>query len=222
MLTLISTLISFLMGGLPKLLDFFQDRSDKKHELALAQLQIERELEMRKLGFEAQERVEHIHTEQLMIASEAEARHDLIDAQTFRRLMRNKQHRYLALQAIHGIAKAFRRRLVEAAGCVAGHAGPDEREQRFERVFPPPVHEHPAREFRPVRILSLMAADAVARVGGRAAVGLRTRVNAVEHRCRRLRECGCEPARRQGEQDEIFAHGRAHDTAPQSRYPTRE
>jgi hypothetical protein len=81
MLTLFSTLISFLMGGLPKLLDFFQDRSDKKHELALAQLQIERELEMRKLGFEAQERVEHIHTEQLMIASEAEARHDLIDAQ---------------------------------------------------------------------------------------------------------------------------------------------
>jgi len=36
MLTILSTLISFLMGGLPKLLDFFQDRQDKKHELALA------------------------------------------------------------------------------------------------------------------------------------------------------------------------------------------
>ena len=36
MLTLLSTLISFLMGGLPKILDFFQDRSDKKHEMALA------------------------------------------------------------------------------------------------------------------------------------------------------------------------------------------
>ena len=35
MLTLLSTLISFLMGGLPKLLDFFQDRSDKRHELEL-------------------------------------------------------------------------------------------------------------------------------------------------------------------------------------------
>jgi len=44
MLTLLSTLISFLMGGLPKFLEFFQDRSDKKHELELAQLQIQREL----------------------------------------------------------------------------------------------------------------------------------------------------------------------------------
>jgi hypothetical protein len=81
MLTLLSTLISFLMGGLPKLLDFFQDRSDKKHELELAQLQIQRELEMRKLGFEAQERVEHIHTEQLQMQAESDARHDLVDAQ---------------------------------------------------------------------------------------------------------------------------------------------
>jgi hypothetical protein len=39
------------MGGLPKLLDFFQARQDKAHELALAQLQIQRELEMRKMGF---------------------------------------------------------------------------------------------------------------------------------------------------------------------------
>jgi hypothetical protein len=31
MLTILSTLISFLMGGLPKLLDFFQDRADKAH-----------------------------------------------------------------------------------------------------------------------------------------------------------------------------------------------
>mgnify|MGYP000432136452 CR=1 FL=1 len=35
MLTLFSTLVSFLAGGLPKLLDFFQDRADKMHELAL-------------------------------------------------------------------------------------------------------------------------------------------------------------------------------------------
>jgi hypothetical protein len=70
MLTLLSTLISFLMGGLPKLLDFFQDRSDKKQELALARIQIERELELRKAGFEAQERIEQIHTEQLQIQGE--------------------------------------------------------------------------------------------------------------------------------------------------------
>jgi len=65
------------MGGLPKLLDFFQDRSDKKHELALAQMQTERELALRKAGFEAQERVENIHTEQL----EIETKQVLIGAQ---------------------------------------------------------------------------------------------------------------------------------------------
>jgi hypothetical protein len=81
MLTLLSTFISFLMGGLPKLLDFFQDRADKKHELELAQLQIQRELEMRKLGFEAQERVENIHTQQLEIETKSADKQNLVNAQ---------------------------------------------------------------------------------------------------------------------------------------------
>ena len=81
MLTLLSTLISFLMGGLPKLLEFFQDRNDKKHEMALAQLQIQRELEMRKLGFEAQERVEHIHTQQLEIETKSAEKQSIVAAQ---------------------------------------------------------------------------------------------------------------------------------------------
>ena len=81
MMTLLSTVISFLMGGLPKILDFFQDKSDKGHELALARMQTERELELRKAGFEAQERVEHIHTEQLQIESEAQSKQTLINAQ---------------------------------------------------------------------------------------------------------------------------------------------
>ncbi len=81
MLTLLSTLISFLMGGLPKILDFFQDRSDKRHEMALAQLQIQRELELRKLGFEAQERVENIHTHQLEIETKSTEKVSLIAAQ---------------------------------------------------------------------------------------------------------------------------------------------
>jgi len=70
MITLLTTLLSFLAGGLPKFLDFFQDRADKKHELALAQMQIQRELEMRKAGFEAQARVEEIHTHQLQIQAD--------------------------------------------------------------------------------------------------------------------------------------------------------
>ena len=81
MLTLLSTLISFLMGGLPKILEFFQGQQDKAHELALAQLQIQRELEMRKLGFEAQERVEHIRSEQLATESAANTSQVLIGAQ---------------------------------------------------------------------------------------------------------------------------------------------
>jgi hypothetical protein len=81
MMTLLSTVISFLMGGLPKILDFFQDKSDKGHELALARMQTERELELRKAGFEAQERVEHIHTEQLQIESDAQSKQALITAQ---------------------------------------------------------------------------------------------------------------------------------------------
>jgi hypothetical protein len=67
--------------GLPKLLEFFQGRQDKAHELALAQMQISRELEMRKLGFEAQERIEHIRTEQLETESAANTAQVLIGAQ---------------------------------------------------------------------------------------------------------------------------------------------
>ena len=70
MITLFTTLVSFLAGGLPKLLDFFQDRADKAHELKLAQMQIEREMELRRAGFEAQARVEEIRTDQLTINAE--------------------------------------------------------------------------------------------------------------------------------------------------------
>jgi hypothetical protein len=70
MLTLFSSLVSFLMGGLPKILEFVQDRADKKHELALAAMQTERELTLKKAGLEAQERIEHIQTEQIQINAE--------------------------------------------------------------------------------------------------------------------------------------------------------
>jgi len=81
MLTLLSTFISFLMGGLPKLLDMWQDSKDKKHELALAQLQTERELELRKAGFEAQARVEEIKTEQIEMQTSAAVQQSVIAAQ---------------------------------------------------------------------------------------------------------------------------------------------
>lgn len=67
MLTLISTVVSFLMGGIPKILDFFQDRADKKHEITLAQMQTDKEMQMLERGYLAQQRVEEIRTDQMQI-----------------------------------------------------------------------------------------------------------------------------------------------------------
>jgi len=76
MLSLVSTVVSFLMGGLPNILNFFQDRADKKHELEMAQLQIQRELELKRAGLEIEERIAHIQTEQIQINA------DVTNAQT--------------------------------------------------------------------------------------------------------------------------------------------
>lgn len=77
MLTLISSLLSFLSGGLPNILNFFQDRSDKKHELQMAQLQTERELQMAEKGFLAQAKVEEIHLEQAQVEAQLSERQAL-------------------------------------------------------------------------------------------------------------------------------------------------
>lgn len=71
MLSLISTLGGLLISGLPKLLEYFQNKADQKHELALAQMQTERELQMAAAGFAAQARVEEIRTEQVALQTEA-------------------------------------------------------------------------------------------------------------------------------------------------------
>jgi hypothetical protein len=63
MFTLLSTLLSFLAGGLPKLLDFFQDSKDKGHELKMMAQQAERDMMMAERGFIAQARVEEIKNE---------------------------------------------------------------------------------------------------------------------------------------------------------------
>ena len=77
MLTLISTTLSFLMGGLPKLLAFFQDRQDKKHEILLAQMQMEQQMKMQMAGFASQEKIEAIHTEQIQIQADVQERQAL-------------------------------------------------------------------------------------------------------------------------------------------------
>jgi hypothetical protein len=81
MLTLLSTVVSFLMGGMPKILDFFQDKADKKHELELAKMQTERELQMLEKGYAAQARVEEIRLDQIQAQSEMQTQQTLIQAQ---------------------------------------------------------------------------------------------------------------------------------------------
>jgi hypothetical protein len=71
MLSLISTLGGLLVSGLPKLLDFFQNKADQSHEMALARIQNERELQMAERGFLAQARVEEIRADQVAMQSEA-------------------------------------------------------------------------------------------------------------------------------------------------------
>jgi hypothetical protein len=72
MLSLISTLGGLLISGLPKLLEYFQNKADQKHELALAAVQKERDLAMAAAGFAAQMRVEEIRTEQVAMQTDAQ------------------------------------------------------------------------------------------------------------------------------------------------------
>jgi hypothetical protein len=81
MLTIFSTLISFLMGGLPKIFDFFQDKSDKKHELELARMQTERELQLVAAGYAAQQKIEDIKLDEIRTQTASDDRQALIGAQ---------------------------------------------------------------------------------------------------------------------------------------------
>jgi hypothetical protein len=72
MLSLFSTLGGLLISGLPKLLEYFQNKADQAHELKLAQVQTERELALAAAGFAAQAHIEEIRTEQVAMQAEAQ------------------------------------------------------------------------------------------------------------------------------------------------------
>jgi len=65
MLTVISSLFGFLSAGLPNVLNFFQDKKDKAHELAMMRMQIDREVELAKEKAASEQRVEEIKLEQI-------------------------------------------------------------------------------------------------------------------------------------------------------------
>lgn len=79
MLSLISTIGGLLVSGLPSLLGFFQDKADKKHELELAQMQTEREIQMMERGFVAQQKVEEIRTDQVEMQTAAQMQNAALD-----------------------------------------------------------------------------------------------------------------------------------------------
>jgi hypothetical protein len=72
MLSLFSTLGGLLISGLPKLLDYFQNKADQAHELRLAQMQTERELQLAAQGLVAQQKIEEIRTDQVAMQAEAQ------------------------------------------------------------------------------------------------------------------------------------------------------
>jgi hypothetical protein len=78
MLSLVSSLLGFAAGGVPKILDnvftMVQDRGDKKHELAMMAANRERELALAKEGFIAQLAVEEIKTEQVAMQTQTQER----------------------------------------------------------------------------------------------------------------------------------------------------
>jgi hypothetical protein len=79
MLSLFSTLGGLLISGLPSVLGFFQDKSDKAHELELAKMQTERELQMMERGFIAQQKVEEIRTDQIEMQTAAQMQNAALD-----------------------------------------------------------------------------------------------------------------------------------------------
>ena len=79
MLSLFSTLGGLLISGLPKLLEFFQNKADQAHELRLAQLQNERDLAMAAQGFAAQQRIEELRTEQVALETDAKMTEAALD-----------------------------------------------------------------------------------------------------------------------------------------------
>jgi len=71
MLSLFSTLGGLLISGLPKLLEYFQNKADQQHELNLARIQTEKELQMLAQGFAAQQRIEELRTDQVSMQTDA-------------------------------------------------------------------------------------------------------------------------------------------------------
>jgi len=74
MITILASVFSFLASGVPKILDYFQDKKDKEHELLLLAAQTERELKLAERGYLAQQKVEEIKYQGLELTTATDER----------------------------------------------------------------------------------------------------------------------------------------------------
>ena len=72
MFSMLSGILGFATSGLPSILQFFQQKSDQKHELEMAQLQMTQQLEMAKQNLASQERIEAITLQENVVQAEAQ------------------------------------------------------------------------------------------------------------------------------------------------------
>ena len=68
-----------MLSFLPKMMDYFQSKQDQKHELELSKIAAERDLQMAKEGFLAQQRIEEIQTEQVAIQTHGQMQGAALD-----------------------------------------------------------------------------------------------------------------------------------------------
>ena len=77
MLSILSGLLGIGSSALPSILQFFQQKGDQKHEMAMAKLQTEREMQMAQAGFGSQEKIEAIKLDEIEMQTYAQEREAL-------------------------------------------------------------------------------------------------------------------------------------------------
>ena len=74
MLSILSAILGFATSGLPSVLDFFKQKGDQKHEREMAQIEMQRAMEMAKAGYASQEKIEELKTDQVEMDTYAQER----------------------------------------------------------------------------------------------------------------------------------------------------
>ena len=79
MFSLLGSLLGFTTSALPSVLNFFQQKSDQKHEREMAELQNQQALAMAEKGFQSQEKVAAIELEGTYAETYAQERQALYE-----------------------------------------------------------------------------------------------------------------------------------------------